>query len=76
MKGSKLMPKLEIPGEKHIIGQQEALGTGHEIAIRVAQSKALRIMEDFRVTFQRVAMAGWPWRGNRRRNRINPGGSR
>jgi hypothetical protein len=58
MKGSKLMPKLEIPGEKHIIGQQKALDTGHEIAIRVAQSKVLRNMEDFRVTLERGAMAG------------------
>ncbi len=45
---------------------QEALGTGYQIALSVARSDVLRKLEDFRVTFERITIAGY-WKAKRKK---------
>jgi hypothetical protein len=45
---------------------QEALGAGYKMALRVAWSDMLRKLEDFRVTFVRVVIAGY-WKAKQKK---------
>ncbi len=45
---------------------QEALGTGYKMALRVACSDVPRKLEDFRVTFVRIAIVGY-WKAKQKK---------